>query len=287
MEQFSMSKSFHPERIRGDFNYILVKVNDNPSYIAWFIRIDTKERLQSYMDAFGVYLGKEYFKAKEAIINKRHFSNQIQGHIDIYLRLATEKGARRVTAFDDIQLINNKFMTGFINAYFEGKVIIVNKNLGWRFLENNMEIIKEEQKEFLDFPIGEEVVDRCKITVKGKGYDIGLSDKFSLSTGYIARNGKWYSCFPQEHIPFAQDYLKKYYPHLKYAKETMLDELGWISVSEVSLGYFVQVGKKEINSKQRLTLKEWFKEYKIPFKVQGVKEDYGEIDNEYDDFFVV
>ena len=286
MNEFCMSKSFHPERIRGDFNYILVKVNDKPSYIAWFLRIDTKERLQSYIDAFGVYLGKEYFKAKEAIINKRHFSNQIQGHIDIYLRLATEKGVRRITAFDDIQLINNKFMKGFINAFFEGKIVIVNKNLGYRFLEDNIEIIKEEQREYLDFPIGEEVIDKCKVTAR-KGYDIEWPDKFSLSTGYIDPKGKWYSCFSQEHIPFAQDYLKKYYPHLKYAKETMLDKLGWIAVSEVSLGYFVQVGKKGINSKQRLTLKEWFKKYKVSFKVQGVKEDYGEVDSEYDDFFEV
>jgi len=255
-EQYCMSKSFHPERIKGSFNFILVKVNEKPKpYITWFLRIDTNERLQSYIDSFDIFLGKEYFKAKEAILNKRHFSNDIQGHISIYLRLATEKGVKRTTVFDDLQLINNKFMKGFIRAFFNGKIIIVNKNLGWRFLESSMTIIKEEQKEYLSFPIGEEIgIERYKSPFKR--YDISWADNFSLSTGYINNDGKWFSCFSLEHIPFAQDYIKKFYPKLKPAKE-------------------------------RLKLKKWFKKYKIAFKVQGVKKDYGEINNEYDDFFNV
>ena len=286
-EQYCMSKSFHPERIRGNFNFILVKVNEkHKPYITWFLRIDTNERLQSYMDSFSVFLGREYFKAKEATLNNRHFSSIIQSHISIYLRLASEKGARRITAIDDLQLINNKFMKGFINAFSEGRIILVNKNLGWRFLEPSMTIIKEEQKEYLSFPIGEEIgIERYKSPFKR--YDISWADNFSLSTGYINDDGKWFSCFSLEHIPFAQDYIKKFHPKLKPAKETLIDELGWIAISEVSLGIFVQIGKKGINSKQRLKLKEWFKKYKIAFKVQGVKEDYGEINNEYDDFFNV
>lgn len=287
MTEYCMSKSFHPERIKGDFNFILVKVNGSPSFIAWFLRIDTRERLLSYINAFSIYLGREYFKAKEALSDNRHFSNPIQSYINTYLSLVAKKGVHRVTSFDDLQLINIKFMKGFIDAFCEGKIVIVNKNLGWRFLDNSMEIIKEEQRDYFDFPIGEEVIDKYRITPSRKGYDISWSDNFKLSTGYIDQNGKWYSCFSQEHIPFAQDYLKKYHPHLKYAKETMLDELGWIAISDVTLGYFVQLGKKGINAKQRLTLKKWFKEHKISFKVQGAKEDYGEINSEYDSFFEV
>lgn len=286
-DQYCISKSFHPEKIKGDFNFVLVKVNEKPkSYVTWFLRIDTNERLQSYEDAFSVFLGKEYFLAKEATLNNRHFSNLVQSHISIYLSLASEKGAKRITAIDDLLLINNKFMKGFINAFLEGKIILVNKNLGWRFLEKSMTILKEEQRDYLSFPIGEEIGIQ-RYTSPFKRYDISNSDEFSLSTGYINNKGKWFSCFSLEHIPFAQDYIKKYYPKLKLTKETLLDELGWVAVSEVSLGLFVQVGKKGINSKQRLKLKEWFKKYKIAFKVQGVKEDYGEIDNEYDDFFSV
>jgi len=286
-EQYCISKSFHPERIKGNFNFVLVKVNEKPKpYITWFLRIDTNERLQSYEDAFSVFLGKEYFLAKESTLNNRHFSNLLQSHISIYLSLASEKGAKRITAIDDLILINNKFMKGFINAFLEGKIILVNKNLGWRFLEKSMTILKEEQKEYLSFPIGEEIGIQ-RYAQPFKRYDVSLADNFSLSTGYISNDGKWFSCFSLEHIPFAQDYIKKYYPKLKPTKEALLDELGWVAVSEVSLGLFVQVGKKGINSKQRLKLKKWFKKYKIAFKVQGVKEDYGEIDNEYDDFFNV
>lgn len=283
------SKSFKPEKIEGDFNFILVRVNDIPSkpYIAWFLRIDTKERLYSYMSAFGVFLSKKYFDAKEKIDNKSHIDS-IQHAMHKEIEFADNDGIKRHSAFDDLMIITKRFSKSIIDEFCKGKIIIVNKNCGWRFLDDDMEIIKDVQKNYLDFPIGEES-GLGNYEISRKGYDINNSDEFKLHTGYISPDGKWYSCFEMEHDPFAQDYINKYHYTMNPKKETMLDELGWISVSQVTLGLFIQVGKKSITTAQRLTLKKWFKVYRVPFKIQGFveKDDWGEISNEYDSFFEV
>jgi len=259
MPEYCMSKSLNlrPERARGVFTFALIKVRDNrdKSYDCWFLKIETKEQLESYMKAFGIYLAQQYFRGKEAQLDNRHFENELQTYIARYLStVKTERG----TSFDDLQLINQKFLS-FVKPFIQGKNIIVNKNYGWRFLEQNMIILKEETKDIFEFPKNGKDM-KIKET---KLYDIDNPDDIEKSNGFIDKEGNWYSVEHIKHNDFARDYLTKHKLDGTEitSKDCIIKDYGWIGVTRGAVGEYVIGGK--YNKKQRKTLKKWFIKHSI------------------------
>lgn len=283
MPEYCMSKSFRPERTKGVFNFALIKIRDNKlkPYTCWFLKIETKEQFESYIKVFSIYLGQQYFRAKECQIDNIHFDNHLQFSMGRFL---STQETERVTSFDDLQFINQKFMSGFIDAFIQGKTIIVNKNYGWRFVERNMIILKEVQKPIFEFPKeGEEIKKK-----ETKLYDIDNPDDIEKMNGFIDKEGNWYSVDYIKHNEFARDYLIKHKLQGTEvtSKDCIIKDYGWIGVTASGMGVHVVGGR--FNKKQRETLKKWFTKHKKhlrSFYLQGDPEFMGDVKDENDSWF--
>jgi len=97
----------------------------------------------------------------------------------------------------------------------------------------------------------------------GKTYSISLADDIHGDSGYIDKEGKWYTVCPMEHERFADEWL---YEHKitqseRSAKDTLVKKLGWIAVTVGAFGVYVHGGR--YNNKQRQVLKKWMDKFKI------------------------
>lgn len=132
-----------------------------------------------------------------------------------------------------------------------------------------------------------------------KGYNIYEPDDLEKQDGFITPEGDWYSCDPVYHTAFAIDYLEMFKDHLrrtdkklltaliahikKYdtAKDYLVDDSGWVSVTVGLTDNYVQPGKKGFTFAQKKTLKKWFLKFKKPFRAEG-----DIVTDEYHDFFI-
>ena len=122
-----------------------------------------------------------------------------------------------------------------------------------------------------------------------KTYDIKNPDDIDRDSGFIDKNGNWYSAEPMEHEPFANDYLlekkmiKKKSNGVLSCKDELVKSYGWIAVTVGAVGIYVVGGR--FNRKQRQTIKKWFKKYKHTFHPIGDIDCYDDITDEKDKWF--
>jgi len=122
-----------------------------------------------------------------------------------------------------------------------------------------------------------------------KTYDINKPDDMERDSGFIDKEGNWYSAEPMEHEPFAHDYLienkmvKGKDTGVLSCKDELVEGYGWIAVTVGMLGSYVVGGR--FNRKQRQTIKKWFKKYKHKFSPIGDMDSYDDITDEKDKWF--
>lgn len=123
----------------------------------------------------------------------------------------------------------------------------------------------------------------------GKTYDINNPDDVERDSGFIDKEGNWYSAEPMEHEPFAHDYLvknklvRKKDTGVLSCKDELIKDYGWIAVTVGGLGIYVIGGK--FSREQRQTLKKWFKKYGHVFHPIGDIDSYDDITDEKDFWF--
>lgn len=131
--------------------------------------------------------------------------------------------------------------------------------------------------------LAEDTMDR--LITGTKTYDIKNPDDIDRDSGFIDKEGNWYSAEPMEHEPFAYDFITKH--KLKgtelSSKDTLVKDYGWIAVTVGAVGIYVVGGR--FNRRQRQTIKKWFKKYKHTFHPIGDMDSYDDITDEKDKWF--
>jgi len=159
-----------------------------------------------------------------------------------------------------------------------------NKELG--FSGNiTMDRLKQMNPKMAD--LAEKTMDRLITGIKT--YNIKKPDDIERDSGFIDKEGNWYSAEPMEHEPIAYDYLteskmvKGRDTGVLSCKDELVEGYGWIAVTVGMVGIYVVGGK--FNRKQRQTIKKWFMKYKHEFNPTGDMDCYGNITDEKDKWF--
>jgi len=160
------------------------------------------------------------------------------------------------------------------------KAIVERKMFADKIIGNNPEMKKAADKLFDDTNT------KMKNILTGKkGFNIHEHDDLEKPDGFIALDGKWYSCDPIYHLAFASDYVRELcvtYDEKEYTtkKDFLIDHEGWMSVTIGLTDVYMQPSKKGITYAQKKILKKWLIKFKRPFHIEGQ-----EVNDEFHNFF--
>ena len=150
-------------------------------YESWYLLVDNRDRLDTFLKLRSEYLVKEYFKTKENIVKKGHHLTVEQ----FAMAITIENHRERKSIVDDCAVLDNEFLYPYINIFNKEGNILVGRNFGFRWLDDSFIPIKTIERDEFMFP--ETVITEKDIKVhrfmRDDGENFGYGKHFYVMVG--------------------------------------------------------------------------------------------------------
>lgn len=113
----------------------------------WALVLDTPEVLVEYTGFKSTELVQSYFKAKEKIAKKYHL-----GQEEACMLQVLSNRCERKTIVDDVKILGDEMLSPLVKYYLDGRIPIINKNGGFCFLDEEIEVLEKIEKNEMIWP---------------------------------------------------------------------------------------------------------------------------------------
>lgn len=141
----------------------------------WVLAINNPEVLVEYTGFKSKELVQSYFKAKEKLVKKYHLGWEESCMLQV---LSNRK--KRKTVVDDVNILSDEMLSPLVRYYLNGRIPIVNKNGGYCFLDDEIEVLEKLEKSEMIWPDDNRYGIRILKWPEGKHYyaKVGNKDVF-------------------------------------------------------------------------------------------------------------
>lgn len=152
-----------------DFTFLLIKNKEVGRESWWACKIATVDEFEAFLKIRSDSLLKSYNRVKQ-LANDGTIGHRTQEEACIELILNAAKN--RCSILDDIKIYTEKFLSGYIERFTEGKTLLINRNFGFTILSNSIKILDTKHLKGWLFPDHRKFEQKIKIThwPEGKHY---------------------------------------------------------------------------------------------------------------------
>lgn len=138
------------------FAYIRHRIHPKveQEHTGWYLLIETSSELANFLAVRGPMLAANYADLKQRVSAHDHFKD-LEQHAMALTLLGTDdkKELSRKTCVDDVMLLHDRFLNPYRDIFENGKhPLMVNKNMGFRTLDETCRILERRFADKIEFP---------------------------------------------------------------------------------------------------------------------------------------